>query len=679
MSFVRDSEGRSPLIGDMESISQTLSELVIASDEESTHKRLRESLEKVAALGFEVPDDTGPAVEAMRTMHRALCRAEGESERRLRNLAGEVPDAVREELGSTADPPKVLLFLLRLSKAIASVGEQAASTARALTRLSSSFAGAALADGELRQWFEPRDQDGLPQSVSYSLASALRWAVWDASWLWVNTRRGCADAEEDTRRWDRGAKAIRGSMELPPEPLELLVQAAWAAAAHCCLARFPGGKTGPHGHELRSIEEYRADFEASASKMLMSAVAAPRLCRNLKWLIWNIAWYAPNKACRYNEDAQEALVRASRHMSSAVRGGRAAWRGVNLGGWFLLEPGPCETFWQTLPEDVRQAPCEWSCCEGLGREEAERRLAQHRETYFCKEEFEKMRRAGLTHVRLPFGAWCVTGPRDDEPYIGPCLHHLDKALDELEACGFRVLLDLHGAVGGESASPPCGHKDEAWTPQTWDPLATLAALRVVAERYAGRPCICGVGVANEPSTGLAAADLAQFYVAAVQTVRQAGMAAGEVAVLLPIFPEYRAAEFLELWEQGYPMYEDCVFDVHLYQCFGDWWGKRSLEEHMKLAEERTELLESLPACCVSEWSLDLPSKATQDLDAQGRRDAMVRFAAAQLNSYEVASHGWFFWTWKDSAHIAWSLRDCLQAAILRLPTGLSKGTSGAFP
>lgn len=75
-----------------------------------------------------------------------------------------------------------------------------------------------------------------------------------------------------------------------------------------------------------------------------------------------------------------------------------------------------------------------------------------------------------------------------------------------------------------------------------------------------RACVCGVGVCNEPATSVPAGVLRKYYEAATETVRLAGMRAGEVTVLLPIFTELRTSDFLDLWEANYPKYEDtaCV-------------------------------------------------------------------------------------------------------------------------
>jgi len=404
--------------------------------------------------------------------------------------------------------------------------------------------------------------------------------------------------------------------------------------------------------------------------MQREGVLAEGLVVELRWMLWNMAWYVAGRSKGHARRARVALLRVERHLHRAFRGD-IRWRGVNLGGWFLLEPGPSGEFWEALPPDARSSTCEWSCCEALGPE-APQLVAQHRRSYFKKRDFEEIQAAGLSHVRLPIGAWCVLGPRPGEPFVGPCLEDLDRAMDLIEAEGLRVVLDLRGGVGGQNAERQCGHEQLEWRPRMWDVEACLEALRVLCERYAGRACVCGVGVLGEPSMDIPGAELSRYCEAAVEVVRRAGMRAGEVTVLLPVFPELRAAEVLDLWDASYPRYEDCTFDVHLYQWRGAYWETKSLAGHMQAAAHRATLIGRMPTCCVSEWCLALPKLAMSSAGEDEARDICADFARLQLEAFEVATHGWFFWTWKDSTGIQRSLRTCLAKGVLKIPSGSSR-------
>ena len=152
----------------------------------------------------------------------------------------------------------------------------------------------------------------------------------------------------------------------------------------------------------------------------------------------------------------------------------------------------------------------------------------------------------------------------------------------------------------------------------------------------------------------------------MRTIRSAGMSAGDVAVVCAIFTEHRISEFVRHWERNYRMYEDCLFDVHLYQCFGRTWRNLSPQRHLEKAKKRKALLESMPACMVGEWSLAFAG--VKNLDERTRQDIVRKFAETQLEVYDKATtHGWFFWCWKDFGGVEWCMRDCIDKGLLKVP------------
>lgn len=80
-----------------------------------------------------------------------------------------------------------------------------------------------------------------------------------------------------------------------------------------------------------------------------------------------------------------------------------------------------------------------------------------------------------------------------------------------------------------------------------------------------------------------------------------------------------------------------MLDMHLYQVFGDQWGKMTCQQHYshpctyheKLRESNAKLW-----TVVGEWSLALPN----ELQCNDQK----YFAQQQIGSYEVAT-GYFFW------------------------------------
>ena len=83
-------------------------------------------------------------------------------------------------------------------------------------------------------------------------------------------------------------------------------------------------------------------------------------------------------------------------------------RGVNLGGWLLLEKWITPSLFADLA-----ATDETTWCAELGHEEATRRLHHHWQTFITRDDFAWLARTGINAVRLPVGHW-LFGP--DYPY-----------------------------------------------------------------------------------------------------------------------------------------------------------------------------------------------------------------------------------------------------------------------
>jgi len=343
---------------------------------------------------------------------------------------------------------------------------------------------------------------------------------------------------------------------------------------------------------------------------------------------------------------------------------RPAWRGVNLGGWLLLEPGPSAS----LFDKYGPAECEWELMlkmhETLGVEGTQVALQAHRETFITEDDFRQIRASGLNAVRIPLGYWVITGPLQNEVFLGPCMEYIDQAIAWCKAHGLQVLLDLHGAPGGESGEKPCGRARKDWTWKDWRFDDSIRALDILARRYRGHPCVTGISVCNEPSDTVPGEVLCNFYSRAVQTIRDAGMPPDEVSVILPIYRTQRLDEIWRIWTRkfdGFTRFANVAFDLHLYHCFGPWWQRQPLPAHLRMTKRHRKILRRVPAV-VGEWSLALPRSAfSADDDGDDVVDencAFQAFAAAQLEAYGQASHGWFFWNWRDGPqqHAGWDLR-----------------------
>lgn len=331
------------------------------------------------------------------------------------------------------------------------------------------------------------------------------------------------------------------------------------------------------------------------------------------------------------------------------------WKGVNLGGWLLLEPGPSRPLFDDHPitRGGDLARCEWDLLTALtkakGRKYVSEVIKRHRDTHTTKADFAAIKACGLNAVRLPVGYWVLLGPSDGEPYVGPALEYVDRAVDWAEECGLQIVLDLHGCPGGESGEAPCGRRqrpDGTWKWRDWRFSQSLQAVDLLASRYCKRRCVTGIAVCNEPSSEVPDSALCRYYEKAILRIRAAGMPASRVAVVCPLF-QRDEDKFMAYWYNATKhKHRNVCFDVHCYHCFENFFNGMSLAEQLRFTTENATMLRQYPMV-VGEWSLALGVATWCTCGDLQEADVYRRFAAAQLEAFKHASHGTFFWNWTE--------------------------------
>lgn len=116
-------------------------------------------------------------------------------------------------------------------------------------------------------------------------------------------------------------------------------------------------------------------------------------------------------------------------------------RGVNLGGWFVLEPFITPSLFQQWANGGGVVD-EYTYTASLGKQEAFNRLNHHWSTWITQADFNEIASMGLNHVRIPVGYWAVN-PVPGDPYVQGQLVYLDQAIGWARSAGLKVLIDLH--------------------------------------------------------------------------------------------------------------------------------------------------------------------------------------------------------------------------------------------
>ncbi len=360
-----------------------------------------------------------------------------------------------------------------------------------------------------------------------------------------------------------------------------------------------------------------------------------------------------------------------------VHQGSGKLRGVNLGGWLVLEKWITPSLFAGLA-----ATDETSYCVELGEIEATRRLHRHWHTFISRDDFAWLKRAGINAVRLPVGHWLFgkdypyhrSYQETRYPFVEGGLAIVDKVFEWAGEFGLRVVLDLHAAPGCQNGFDNGGilgvcewHTREEYIEHS------LTVLERLAERYADQPALHGIEALNEPRWDIPTDLLKRFTGEAYRRIRRHCPAERVTVVFHDGFRSFKEyAGFLQE-----PEFRNVALDIHRYQCFVEHDINLDIFGHItkSASEWRTEADELIREAgyqiYCGEWSLGLNLKvvslwaegpfnhALEEMDAFQMSAAYRGYAAAQLLTFEKYA-GWFFWTYRTESATEWSYRDCVE-------------------
>jgi glucan 1,3-beta-glucosidase len=328
------------------------------------------------------------------------------------------------------------------------------------------------------------------------------------------------------------------------------------------------------------------------------------------------------------------------------------WRGVNLGGWLVLEK------WMTPSLfEGRKGSDEYTFCLEGGAD-ALKRLGKHRDTFITEADFRWIAARGLNAVRLPVGYWVLEG---DKPFVS-ARAHFERALCWASKHGLGVLVDLHAAPGSQNRWDHSGRAGEiGWHRSPENIGRTLDAIEGLAQFCAPHPCVVGIELLNEPRWDVPMPVLRDYYEQGYARVRK-HLTAERCAVV--IHDGFRPFD----WD-GFMVgsaYASVALDTHIYQCYTEDDHKLDAAGHARKAlgrpDEFAKMQRGRPAI-VGEWSVALNPKSLEGLTGFARETAIRTYGQAQLLSYERTG-GWFYWSYKLEPKWDWNFRHCVERGLL---------------
>lgn len=366
-------------------------------------------------------------------------------------------------------------------------------------------------------------------------------------------------------------------------------------------------------------------------------------------------------------------------------------KGVNLGGWFVLEPyitpSLFEAFTDAIPVD------EYHYTQALGKEEALKRLSNHWATFYTEADIKDIASKGLNLLRIPLGYWAFV-LKSDDPYVQGQVEYLDLAIKWARDNKLFVWIDLHGAAGSQNGFDNSGLRDTIDFLADANMNVTLTALQAIFDKYGSDEyldVIIGIELLNEPlGPNVDMAKVNEFWQKAYANLRATN--SNQNVIIHDAFtaPNYFDDKFLlsDYW--------GIVIDHHHYQVFSTGELSRSIQDHVSAAcAWGAQALSEYHWNVCGEWSAALTDCAhwlngvgrgarydgtfqsetvfgscanTQNFDALTtvERENYRKYIEAQLDAFEKRG-GWIFWCWKTETTLEWDMSKLFEVGLFPYP------------
>ncbi|ORY96163.1 glycoside hydrolase superfamily [Syncephalastrum racemosum] len=327
--------------------------------------------------------------------------------------------------------------------------------------------------------------------------------------------------------------------------------------------------------------------------------------------------------------------------------------GVNIGCLFCLEG------WLAPPQLKSSSLRQWEsehdylqACQS--REDARDSLEEHWRTFVTEKDLEFLASVGVNAVRLPVGYWAIC---DREDLTGPFKKFqgvYDAAFNSMlvfiaNAAKYNigVLVDLHGAPGGQNCDSHCGTtggQPALFRLGSSNQSLTLKVLTKLAKHIAPINNVIGLEILNEPQDD---SSLGSFYQEAVRQIRQT-----TPNICLPVYigdawNVDKYSEFIAKHQLDF-----VVLDTHQYFCHMPADHAKTAEQHTKHLTTglRSKLMNASQRIrgnmVVGEWAVVLNNKSIP----KGQHDGKVMrdFGLAELQVWDDTCAGQFYWTYKTA-------------------------------
>ncbi len=312
--------------------------------------------------------------------------------------------------------------------------------------------------------------------------------------------------------------------------------------------------------------------------------------------------------------------------TNIVNGGGNAvqLKGLNLGGWFIMEKWMC-------PLDSGSLPDTYSVITNLDSRFgviAEQNLIHGYQTnWITVSDLDNLTNAGFNCVRMPvwWGNFYSITNTTSTGWRSDAFTVLDWLVTNCASRGIYVVIDLHGVIGGQGTSGDTGweNQNQYWT-NSLDQSETAYMWSQIAAHYNGNPAVAGYDLINEPDGTSSTAYVWAAYASLYKTIR-----AVDPTHMIIMEGTFGNWNWSMLPNPSTYQWTNIVYSMHEYQ-YGGTVAQIEAGSDNQVADFHNHLSWNVPVY-VGEWNDMSAGAACYDYS---------------INDYNNAAMSWSMWAYK---------------------------------
>jgi aryl-phospho-beta-D-glucosidase BglC (GH1 family) len=220
-----------------------------------------------------------------------------------------------------------------------------------------------------------------------------------------------------------------------------------------------------------------------------------------------------------NATAAFSLLHTSGTNIVNASGATVQLKGLNLGGWLVMEPWMCPADSGGLP-DTYSIITELDSRFGVATEQS--LIRTYQTNWITTADLNNITNGGFNCVRVPvwWGNFYSITNSTSSGWRSDAFAVLDWLVTNCTSRGIYVVIDMHGVVGGQSTSDDTGQQNQNlyWT-SSIDQSETTYMWTQIATHYKGNSTVAGYDLINEPDNAPSTAAVWAAYTNLYTTVR----------------------------------------------------------------------------------------------------------------------------------------------------------------